>query len=91
MLTEDALKSLHESCCYIADANWDGRVTVEQDENGCLTVNSFNGDGDWEARLVASPYGEALGGQELWSFEALDGETAIGTLHSKIIMGLLGF
>lgn len=94
MLDQDRLASLQQDCSECARSNWDGSMTVEQDENGCLLFTLFDDDGDESAKLEARPHGETMLGLELWKF-VLEGaeeseDAPVGTLVPRMICGLLG-
>lgn len=95
MLDQDRLENLQQDCSNCARSNWDGSVTVSQDEHGQLTFTLLDEEGDESAKMEARPYGEAMAGQDLWKFvlEGMnygEGTEPVGTLVPKMICGLLG-
>lgn len=95
MLSQDRLEGLQRDCSNCARSNWDGSVTVSQDENGCLWFTLLDEEGDESSRLEARPHGETMNGVELWKFlaEGVDyeeGTEPVGTLVPAMICGLMG-
>jgi hypothetical protein len=95
MLDQERLEGLQQDCSNCARSNWDGSVTVEQDENGCLLFTLLDEEGEESAKMEARPHGETMLGVELWKFllEGQDyepGTEPVGTLVPRMICGMLG-
>ena len=93
MLTPEAIESLQESCAMIANDNWGGGVSLEQDENGVLTFVSVNEDDEEEAWATATPCG-SFEGHDLYRLQNPlrnpSYEGVITTLVPLLIVGYLG-
>ena len=88
-LTDSELDNLQATCSGIAHAQWDGRIEVEQNHQGVLTIYSHSEDDEVEATCTATPEGE-WSGQTIYALR-LDGEEtpAYATLVPTFIMGYL--
>ena len=96
MKSPEELESLQKRCTKL----FSDRVEVEQDDSGRLAF-TFYVEGEQEANLLLSPWGEAPVGNkpdvrpELWRYE-LDGwededNISIGTLCPHFIVGMASY
>lgn len=61
MLTPELVSELQVRCSNVAHSNYDGEVTITQDENGVLTIVGLNEDEQEESRITATPCGSFEG------------------------------